>query len=80
MIRKRLTSILTLMGVSLQGTGFHTFRRSAATIAFDAQVPFQTLQLHGLWRSDAIWSYISRDTSLSLQVPLTFQKLVNSLL
>ena len=49
MISKRLTSILTLMGVSLQGTGFHTFRRSAATIAFDAQVPLQTLQLHGLW-------------------------------
>ena len=79
MIRRCLTSILTLMQVPLQGVGFHTFRCSAATIAFDAKVPLQTLQLHGLWRSDAIWSYISRDTSLSLQVPLTFQSLVNSL-
>ena len=79
MVRRRLTSILTLMQVPLQGVGFHTFSHSAATIAFDANIPLQTLQLHSLFRSDAIWSYIFRDTSLSLQVPLTFQYLVNSL-
>ena len=48
-------------------------------IAFDAKVPLQTLQMHGLWHSDAIWAYISSNTSLALEVPLTFQKLVNSL-
>ena len=36
MIQRRLTSILTLMQVPLAWVGFHNFRRSAATITFDA--------------------------------------------
>ena len=79
MLRRPFTSVLTYLHIPLSGLGFHTFRRSGATIAFDAKVPLQTLQMHSLWHSDAIWSYISSNTSLSLQVPLTFQKLFNSL-
>ena len=56
-LRKQLSSILTFMHVPLTRVRFHTFRPSAATIAFDAKVPLQTLQMHGVWHSDAIWSY-----------------------
>ena len=52
--------------------GFHTFCRSVASVAFDAKVPIQALQLHGHWRSDAIWSYISDNTSQALEVPHAF--------
>ena len=58
--------------------GFHTFRRSAASIAFDANIPLTTLQHHGHWRSDAIWAYISDNTAQSLQVPLAFQNLIHN--
>ena len=79
MLRHRLTSILNIIQCPLQGVGFHTFRRSAATIAFEAKVPIPILQMHGAWHSDAIWNYISQNTSQSLHVPLTFQALVNVL-
>ena len=36
MLRRRLTSVLTYLHIPLTGLGFHTFRRSGATIAFDA--------------------------------------------
>ena len=67
------------MQVPLLGVGFHMFKRSAATIAFEANVPLSVLQMNGAWHSDAIWSYISNNTSHSLQVPLAFQTLVKSL-
>ena len=68
------------MRVPLSGHGFHTFRRSAATIVFDANASLMAIKMHGLWNSDAIFSYISDNTSQALQVPLTSQCLVNSLL
>ena len=79
-LRKRLTSILQVMRLPPISFGFHTFRRSAASIAFDAQVSLQAIQIHGHWRSDAVWSYISANTSQSLQVPLAFQNIVASTL
>ena len=78
-LRKRLSSCLRIMGLPLEGHGFHTFRRSGATLAYDANISLTAIKLHGVWNSDAIWSYISDDTNQALQVPLTFQKLVNSL-
>ena len=79
-LRKRLTSILQVMRLPPISFGFHTFRRSAASIAFNAQVLLQAIQIHGHWRSDAVWSYISANTSQSLQVPLAFQNIVASTL
>ena len=78
-LRKRLSSCLRIMGLPLEGHGFHTFRRSGATLAYDANISLTAIKLHRVWNSDAIWSYISDDTNQALQVPLTFQKLVNSL-
>ena len=78
-LRKRLSTCLRIMGLPLVGHGFHTFRLSGATLAYDANISLTAIKLHGVWNSDAIWSYISDNTNQALQVPFTFQKLVNSL-
>ena len=77
LLRKRLATILKLMDLPLLGFGFHTFCRSGATLAFDSNIPLHNIKKHGVWNSDAVWSYISDNTSL--QVPLLFQHLANSL-
>ena len=79
LLRRRLTSILRIMGKPVTGHGFHIFRRSGASVAYDAHIPLPVLQQHGCWRSEAIWAYISDSTTQSFQVPLTFQKLANAL-
>ena len=79
-LRSHLATFLRTMGMPLEGHGFYTFRRSAATIAYDANASLTAIKTHGLWHSDAIWSYISDNTTQALQVPLTFQRLVNNLL
>ena len=77
LLRKCLASILQIMRLPLLSYGFHTFHRSAASIEFDANVSLQAIQTHGHWRSEAVWSYISANTSHSLQVPLAFQAIIN---
>ena len=67
-LRTRLATFLRTMGVPLLGHGFHTFRRSTATIAYDANTSLTAIKLHVLWNSDAIWSCISGNTSQALQV------------
>ena len=37
--------------------GFHTFRRSGASLAFSLNVPVQNIKAHGIWSSDAVYSY-----------------------
>ena len=79
LLRKRLSSILRVMGRPTSGHGFHIFRQSGASVAYDANIPLSVLQQHGCSHSDAIWAYISDSTAQSLQVPLTFQQLANNL-
>ena len=79
LLRCRLATFVRTMGLPIQGHGFHSFHRSGATLAYDSNVSLSSIKMHGVWNSDAIWSYISDNTSQSLQVPFTFQSLVNSL-
>ena len=44
----RLATFLQAMGLSLEGYGFHIFRRSAATIAYDANASLTAIKTHGL--------------------------------
>ena len=46
MLRKRLAMFLRMMDLPLLGYGFHTFRRSGATIAFDANISLTSIQMH----------------------------------
>ena len=43
-----------------------------ATIAYDANISLTAIKIHWVWNSDAIWSYISDNTSQPLKVPLAF--------
>ena len=61
-IRRRLATFVRTLGLPVLGYGFHTFRRSGATTDFEANTPLTSIKMHGLWSSDAIWSYISGDT------------------
>ena len=79
LLRCRLATFVRTMGLPIQGHGFQSFHRSGATLAYDSNVSLSSIKMHGVWNSDAIWSYISDNTSQSLQVPFTFQSLVNSL-
>ena len=78
-LRKCLATFLRMMDLPLLGYGFHTFKRSGATIAFNADISLYNIQMHRVWRSNSVWSYISDNTTQSLQVPLALQTLANSL-
>ena len=53
-IRRRLAMFVRTLGLPVLGYRFHTFRRSGATIAFEANTPLSSIEMHGLWSSDAI--------------------------
>ena len=57
-IRDVLKAVLNHRNISTTGHGFHTFRHSGATFAFDNNVPLQNIMSHGLWRSSAVWTYL----------------------
>ena len=78
-IRRRLAMFVRTLGLLVLGYGFHTFHRSGATIAFEANTPLTSVKMHGMWSSDATWSYISGDTSHSLHFPLALQSQANAL-
>ena len=71
-IRDSLKKILTSLGISPSGHGFHTFRRSGATFAFDHNVPLQNIMAHGLWRSSAVWTYLQNSSHFSSIISATF--------
>ena len=48
-IRDSLRKVLTHLGIPLLGHGFHTFRRSGATLAYDNNIQLQHIMAHGLW-------------------------------
>ena len=53
-IRDALKKVLAHRNISTTGHGFHTFRQSGVTLAFDNNVKIQDIMAHGLWRSSAI--------------------------
>ena len=60
--RRVLSELLASMGLNPKCYGFHTFRRSGASLAFSLNVPVQYIKAHGTWASDAVWAYL--DNSL----------------
>ena len=49
-IRNALRYILLYRNIFPIYRGFHTFRRSGATFAFDHSAPLQNIMSHGLWK------------------------------
>ena len=77
-IRDALKKVLIHRNISPTGHGFHTFRRSGATLAFDNNVKLQDIMAHGLWRSSAIWTYLENASQAPSIIPTTFSKIIPS--
>ena len=57
-VRKVLKSLVCSMGLNSSEFGFHAFRRSGATYAFECNVPVENIKVHGHWKSDAVYTYL----------------------
>ena len=77
-VRDALRSILASLNISPTGHGFHTFRRSGATFAFDNNVPLQNIMAHGLWRSSSVWTYLQNASQAPSIIPSTFASVIPS--
>ena len=75
-VRDALKEILANLRISPTSHGFHTFRRSGATLAFDNNIPLQSIMSHGLWRSPAVWTYLQNATQASSTIPCTFASII----
>ena len=75
-IRDALKAILRAKGIPTTGHGFHTFRRSGATLAFDNNVPLQNIIAHGLWKSSSVWTYLQNASLAPSIIPSTFSSVI----
>ena len=76
-VRYALKQVLSLRNISPIGHGFHTFRRSGVTYAFD-NVAIQNIMAHGLWRSSSVWTYLQNASQAASIIPLTFSSTIPS--
>ena len=67
-----LKQVLTLSEYVPIGHGFHMFRRSGVTHAFDHNLAIQNIMTHGLWRSSSIWTYLQNAPQAASIIPHTF--------
>ena len=77
-IRKVLSRLNVKMGFSPNHFTFHTFRRSGATLAYNAHVPIQKIKHHGSWTSDCVWRYIQQDSNYSQDIAASFASVINA--
>ena len=74
--RDALKMVLNILNISPMGHGFHSFRRSGATFAFDNNIPLQNIMAHGLWRSSSVWTYLQNASQAPSIIPTTFSSLI----
>ena len=77
-VRATLATILANLHLHDRNLGFHAFRRSGASFAFNQNVQLQNIQAHGGWQSDAIWTYLHNTPTAALQVAQTFKATLNT--
>ena len=77
-LRDGLRKVLTYLGIPLSGHGFHTFRRSGATLAYDNNVDLLHIMAHGLWHSSAVWTFLQNASQALSIVTLTFASVIPS--
>ena len=75
-VRSILAKMVEKMGLYPQEFGFHAFRRSGASLAFNANVPLEYIKVHGQWKSNAVWTYLKNAPKAAAVVASTFQNLV----
>jgi hypothetical protein len=67
-IRRTLKALLSSLSFDSR-LSFHSFHRSAASLAHASGLSFSSIQSHGTWTSDALLAYLdagSRDPAVSL--------------
>ena len=79
-IRQALKTILSIRNISHTGHGFHTFRRSGATLALEHSIPHQNIMSHGLCQSSGVWTYLQNASHSPSIIPSTFASVIPSLL
>ena len=75
-VRTHLAQVLNIIGLPPHFITFHSFRRSGVTWAFNHNVQLQHLKVHGGWRSDAIWAYLSHTPQAAGVVAAKFQQIL----
>ena len=75
-VRDALKVVLNILNISPVGHGFHSFRRSGATFAFDNNIPLQNIMAHGLWRSSYVWTYLQNASQAPSIIPSTFSSVI----
>ena len=76
-VRKTLSQINKLMGLPSNFYTFHAFRRSGASLDYDADIPVKEIKEHGTWASDCVWRYIQPSQTAGQQVSQKFRKLLH---
>ena len=76
-IRSALATVLQHLQLPPDQFTFHAIRRLGATLAFNNNVQLQNIQVHGGWRSSAVWSYLTSTQKAAGQVASTFQQIIS---
>ena len=71
-----LKSIILSLRISPIGHGFHSFRCSGDTFAFNHNIPLQNIMAHGLWRSSSVWTYLKNVVWALSIIPSTVSSLI----
>jgi hypothetical protein len=56
-LKTSLKKLISMLGYN-SALSFHSLTRSGASLAFTSGVPFQAIQAHGTWASDALWAKV----------------------
>lgn len=68
MFQAKLKDMISRVGLSSSDYSTHSFRRGGATLAFQAGVPADLIQLQGDWKSDSYKKYLNFTLSDKLHV------------
>ena len=55
---------------------FHSFRRSGATLAYNADISLEQIKRHGTWKSNSVNTYIVADPAVAAGVASLLQRLL----
>ena len=77
-LRKHFNTILCKLNLQDSGITFHYFRKSGATLAFNANASLQAIKAQGTWSSDTVWQYILQNQDGSAEVAHTLASLVST--
>ena len=77
-VRKHFKNILTRLNLDKSGITFHYFRKSGATLAFNANASLQSIKAQGTWSSDTVWQYIVQNQDASAEVATTLASIAST--